>query len=90
MNNKQDSEDYRISTKALVFNGENKILFIKERNGYWGLPGGGLDYGEEPYDGLKREIKEEMGLEVSVIKDNPSYFLLGLKMVAGELMLFMR
>lgn len=31
-----------------------------------GLPGGGLDYAEEPEVGLAREIKEECGVDILV------------------------
>jgi 8-oxo-dGTP diphosphatase len=30
--------------------------------GQWTLPGGGLDFGEDPEDGLRRELDEETGL----------------------------
>lgn len=34
--------------------------------GVYELPGGHIDYGEDIVEGLKREIKEEFGMEVSV------------------------
>ena len=34
--------------------------------GQWFLPGGGLDHGEDPVEGLRREFREETGLEVHV------------------------
>ncbi len=67
---------YRISIKALVLNEtRDKFLITKEANGKWELPGGGLDWGVTPQIDLQREIKEEMGLAVSWIAENPSYFL---------------
>ncbi|HSX05297.1 MAG TPA: NUDIX domain-containing protein [Candidatus Saccharimonadales bacterium] len=45
---------------------DNQLLLVKER-GQFHLPGGGLDLGEKPEDGVKREAREETGL----IVDNP-------------------
>ena len=66
---------YRISAKALILDDEKRFLLAKEENGKWELPGGGLDFGEKPQECLIREIKEEMGLDVTFIAENPSYFL---------------
>ena len=35
--------------------------------GAWNVVGGFLDYGEEPIDGLKREVQEETGCECRVL-----------------------
>ena len=52
-----------------------RFLVVQERNKLRELPGGGLDHGELPRDCLKREIKEEMGIEVTFSEDSPSFFL---------------
>ena len=68
---------YRVSVKALVIDELGRILLCREDNGNWDIPGGGLDYNEDPIEGLKREIFEETGIsaEKLIIKANPSYFI---------------
>jgi len=44
---------------ALFFN--NKIYLVKENNGEWNLPGGGIDAGETDYKASIREFYEETG-----------------------------
>jgi len=34
--------------------------------GKWEFPGGKVDFGEHPADAIKREIKEELGVDISV------------------------
>jgi 8-oxo-dGTP pyrophosphatase MutT (NUDIX family) len=65
---------YRISVKAFVLDesGE-KFLLVRDQPGFWELPGGGLEWGEEVHTGLAREIQEEMGINVVSIKDTPKY-----------------
>ncbi len=65
---------YRISVKAIIHNDEGKFLLVKEENWLWQLPWWWVDYGENLQECLKREIREEMGLEVTFIADVPSYF----------------
>lgn len=68
---------YRVTVKGLyVENG--RVLLGKEGVAYggkWGMPGGGLDFGEDILTALKREIKEEMGLDISRISHQPLYIL---------------
>jgi ADP-ribose pyrophosphatase YjhB (NUDIX family) len=54
---------YRVSVKALIKNSEGKILVLKENQDTWSLPGGGLDHGEDPIVGLRRELKEELNIQ---------------------------
>lgn len=50
---------------------EQKLLVVRQAGpvpeaGRWGLPGGGLDWGEAPEDAVVREFREETGLLVQV------------------------
>ena len=72
---------YRVSIKGLILDKTHKkFAVILEDNGLWELPGGGLDHGESHEECLKREIKEEMGLTITKVAKNPSYFLVGKNM----------
>ncbi len=52
---------------AIIRNSRGEILITKRAdNGEWDLPGGGVDPGELPADSIRREVKEETGLEVRV------------------------
>ncbi len=58
----------RIRVAALIFH-ESKILLLahrKKNNVYWLPPGGGVGYGESLPEALKREIKEELGIDIEV------------------------
>ena len=67
---------YRVSIKALIYDkSRSKFLLLQERDGLWALPGGGLDHGELPHECLRREIREEMGLEVTSIAETSSFLL---------------
>ena len=54
---------YRVSAKALIIS-EGKILLVREKEGWWGIPGGGVDYGENIVDSVKRELSEEISVPV--------------------------
>jgi 8-oxo-dGTP pyrophosphatase MutT (NUDIX family) len=46
---------------------EGKVVLLTNRiTGKYALPGGGFEPGEKIEDGLKREIREETGLEVEI------------------------
>lgn len=72
---------YRVSIKGLILDETcTKFLVILEDNGWWELPGGGLEWGESVESCLKRELHEEMGLTVIEINPCPSYYLIGKNM----------
>jgi 8-oxo-dGTP diphosphatase len=60
----------RIGVYALIRRGDAVLLTrISERgfhSGSWTLPGGGLDHGESPREGLAREVREECGVACEV------------------------
>jgi len=56
------------TASGLVLDGDGRILLARRAQdpdqGKWDLPGGFLNEGEEPRDGLRRELVEEASLDV--------------------------
>jgi len=69
-----DQNHFRVSVKGIAIDETGRFLLAKEDNGMWELLGGGLDHGEDPIAALKREFKEETGLEVIEVSATPKYF----------------
>ena len=61
---------YRISVRGVIRDGD-KFLLGHHHSGVWETFGGGLDFGEELHQGLKREILEETGCDVLYISEQP-------------------
>ena len=62
---------FTVTAGALIFNDKGEILLLKHlfRAGSgWGLPGGFIELGEQPLEALKRELREEIGLEVDNVE----------------------
>ena len=58
---------FTVTAGAIIFNEAGEVLLLKHffRAGSgWGLPGGFLKPGEQPLDALRRELNEEIGLEI--------------------------
>lgn len=62
---------FTVTAGAVIFNDQKQVLLLKHRfraGSGWGLPGGFLELGEQPIDALRRELQEEIGLEVEDVK----------------------
>ena len=52
---------------ALIFEGRNILLVERAKEplkGYWSIPGGIVEAGERLEDAVRREVREETGLEI--------------------------
>jgi 8-oxo-dGTP diphosphatase len=62
-----------IAAYGLIKNKNGETLFIKRAQtdthpGIWELPGGGVNFGEDPATTAKREVMEETGIDIEIIK----------------------
>ena len=67
----------QIVNLLIVHPNEKKILVVKRSNsdnvfaGMYAMPGGGIDEGESVQEAAVREIKEELGVSLKTISENP-------------------
>ena len=71
------------TSTAIIPYPDNKILLIKRNTvpfiGYWALPGGRMDPGETVEQTIIREVKEETGLEITIVCKVGEYVERGVK-----------
>ncbi len=60
----------KVAIGALVFNHKNQLLLLKSPKWHdrYIVPSGHVDFGEKLEDTVKREVKEETGLDVDQVK----------------------
>lgn len=69
---------HRTVVVGLVWNKRGELLFCKmspDRGVFpdeWGFPGGGIEPGEQMEAALRREVREEIGIEITDIR--PAFF----------------
>ena len=62
---------FTVTAGAVIFNDKGEVLLLKHRfraGSGWGLPGGFMETGEQPIDTLRRELREEIALELDDVK----------------------
>ena len=58
-----------VGVGGVIFDGDSVLLAKRGQEpakGTWSLPGGAVELGEKVIDALKREIREEIGIEIQV------------------------
>ncbi len=77
----------RIATNGIVFNEYTKVLLMqRDDTRTWAIPGGMLDAGELPTEGVVREVREETGILVMPVRLVGVYHLTSLE--RGSSLLF--
>ena len=78
---------------GLVKDSEGRVLLgrrhqpeIPEIHGKWNLLGGKIELGETPEQAVVREIKEESGLDIEVVKTLPQTFTRVVRKIDGSQM----
>jgi 8-oxo-dGTP diphosphatase len=58
---------FAVTAGAIVTDARGRVLLLKHRfrpGSGWGMPGGFIEAGEQPDQAVRRELREEIGLEV--------------------------
>jgi mutator protein MutT len=62
---------FLVTAGAIITDDRGQVLLLKHRfrpGAGWGIPGGYIDAGEQPDEALRRELGEEVGLQIENIK----------------------
>ena len=62
---------FAVTAGAVIIDNLGRVLLLKHRfrpGTGWGMPGGFMQEGEQPEEALRRELREEVGLEVEKLE----------------------
>ena len=64
---RMSTPNYTLGAVAVCLDSAGRVLLVRSRHhASWGLPGGLVRRGEQPVDGVTRELREELGVEVQL------------------------
>jgi mutator protein MutT len=67
-----------VAVGAMIINDEGKLFLakrsqtVKNERGHWETPGGSVKFGELLEDAVRRELREEFGVELDIIQAFPA------------------
>ena len=62
---------FAVTAGAVITDERGRVLLLRHtmrKGSGWGVPGGFLNAGEQPEDGVRRELREETGLELDSVE----------------------
>ena len=59
---------FRVGVFAIIERDGRYLLARRSDIPWWNLPGGGLEYDESVEEGVAREVREEIGAEVEIVR----------------------
>ncbi|MEP7339500.1 MAG: NUDIX domain-containing protein [Acidobacteriota bacterium] len=62
---------FTVTAGAVILDERGRVLLLRHRfrpGSGWGIPGGFLKPGEQPDEAIRRELREEIGLEVETVE----------------------
>ena len=60
---------YRVTARAIILTPDNKLVLVEDENHEYQLPGGGWEHDESLEEGLRREVLEELSVDVKSVGD---------------------
>jgi len=66
----------QVGALATIFDAAGRVLLVHQTYAgcKWAWPGGAVNAGEAPWDAVVREVKEETGLDVAIVRLASLYF----------------
>ncbi|MDE2853804.1 MAG: NUDIX hydrolase [Chloroflexota bacterium] len=61
-----NSPRHIVAAAALITNDRGEMALVRTERRGWELPGGQIESGESLLDGLKREVREECGIDIDI------------------------